>query len=181
MNNKVFVAAGMSLPKSDIITDNARRLGRFLAENGFTYVQGGSADGLMGVTLKEFICYSKNVQFLIPKAYYNNDAQKLMEIVGKDNFNAKLMRGEADRLTNILSCKNVIVLPGGTGTIEELLYLNETSRAKEHACHIILVNCDNFYAGLSRQIETCYKQGLTKREAIKFQVINDVSELKNIW
>ena len=71
---KVFVCAGSKLAKNEKIVNEAKRLGKILAENDCEYVQGGMSQGLMGATLFEFLKYSKNVRFLIPGAYYNYDA-----------------------------------------------------------------------------------------------------------
>ena len=53
---KVFVCAGMRLAKSEKINEQARQLGRILANHeDIMYVQGGSDLGMMGETLKAFI------------------------------------------------------------------------------------------------------------------------------
>lgn len=93
---KIFVVAGMCLAKNENINKQARDLGRLLAKyQNITYVQGGSDQGLMGETLKAFIDSSKNIEFLIPENYYNYDAPRLIELVGKDNFNAKKIKSVA--------------------------------------------------------------------------------------
>lgn len=176
---RVFVCAGMSPAKSEKINNEAKILGEMLAGNSeITYVQGGSDKGLMGKTLKEFLKYSKNVEFLIPDVYYEYDAPALIRLVGEDNFKATTTRGEAGRLMAIKDCDLIIVLPGGTGTLEELLFCNETSRSSEHKARIILVNIDGFYNGFLKQLETNFEEGLSRRSAIRFDTISSVEELK---
>ena len=176
---KVFVCAGMGVAKNDNINLQARLLGELLAKNKcLTYVQGGSDKGLMGETLKEFLKHSNNVEFLIPDTYFDYDAPKLIELVGKDNFKATKTKGEAGRLTKIIRCDFIVVLPGGTGTIEELLYCNETCRAKEHKSKIFLVNIDGYFDGLLKQIKTNIEQGLSKSSAINFEVVDSVKTLE---
>lgn len=176
---RVFVCAGMGLAKSEKINNEAKMLGEILAENNeITYVQGGSDKGLMGKTLKEFLKHSKNVEFLIPDVYYEYDAPALIKLVGKENFKATITRGEAGRLQAIKGCDLIIVLPGGTGTLEELLYCNETSRSGEHKTRIILVNIDGYYNGFLKQLETNFEEGLSRRSAIRFDTISSVEALK---
>ena len=176
--SKVFVCAGMGLARNENINIQARELGKILAQNkSITYVQGGSNKGLMGETLKEFLKYSSNVEFFIPDTYYDCDAPALIELVGEDNFKAYKTHGESGRLMAIKSCDHVIVLPGGTGTLEELLYCNETLRAEEHANNLTIINVDGYFNGIIQQIKTNIEQGLSKPSAIKFTIVDNVNQL----
>lgn len=174
---KVFVCAGMHLPENQTMVKHAREVGKMLAEKGYIYVQGGSNAGLMGQTLDEFLKYSKSVEFLIPKAYFDYDAPKLQNIVGKENFNYVRVDGEADRLKIIKNCDMIWVLPGGTGTLEELLYVNETGRSSEHDSQIVLINSEGFYNGFLQQIKTNLETGFSKESALHFIVVDKPSEI----
>ena len=174
---KVFVCAGMHLPENKVMIKHAREIGKILGEKGLIYVQGGSNQGLMGETLNEFLKYSKTVEFLIPKAYYNNDAPILEKIVGSKDFNAIMVDGEAERLKIIKNCDLIIVLPGGTGTLEELLYVNETGRSNEHEAEIFVVNSEGFYNGFLQQIKTNIETGFSKKSALHFKFVNSPKEL----
>lgn len=174
---KIFVCAGMGLAKNEKINKQAVELGKMLAENEALYVQGGSNEGLMGLTLEEFLKYSKNVMFVIPSCYYDYDSPKLLKMVGIGNFKFVKVASEAERLKVVKACDKVIVLPGGTGTLEELLYCNETARAKEHNAEIYLVNIDGFFDGLLQQIRKNINEGLSKTSAIKFHIVESVKEI----
>ena len=180
MNNtkKIFVCASINLSNSERINNQAIALGKILGMRDVTYVQGGSAQGLMGLTLKEFIKYSNNVEFIVPDVYYSEDVPMLSSVLGEDNLRVEKVHGEGGRLNAIKECDHILVLPGGTGTIEELLYCNETSRAKEHNSKITLVNIDGYYDAIIQQINIGINVGLIKQSAIKFEVINDVNELE---
>lgn len=174
---KVFVCAGMNLGKNKKFQKEAKKLGFLLAKNGYMYVQGGYADGLMGATLREFLKYSKKTELYLPDTYYDTDAPKIIETIGETDIKIIKTRGEADRLKKIQKCDEIIVMPGGTGTLEELLYCNETSRATEHKNTIYLVNISGFYNGFLKQIKANMKEGMTKPSAIKFIVVKSVNEL----
>lgn len=175
---KVFVCESMYTPNSEKIIKQARQLGYLLAESGVQYIQGGCAKGLMGETLKAFLTKSKNVRFVIPEKYFNYDAPELEELVGKENFVYEKVSGEAGRLIQIKEADRIIVLPGGLGTLEELLYVNETARAGEHAKQIDLVNIDGYYDGFLQQVNTSIEQGLSKPSVLKFNIVKNVSQLK---
>jgi len=51
---RVFVCSGMNIANNDNINKQARQLGLILADLKYTYIQGGSSQGLMGLTLVEF-------------------------------------------------------------------------------------------------------------------------------
>lgn len=175
---KIFVCAGTKLAQSDNINEQATRLGAILAKNGAQYVQGGCKTGVMGLTLMEFIKTSKNVVFFIPDKYYDYDAPELETLVGKENFVAVRLDGEAERLKALKTCDRAIVLPGGTGTLEELLYLNETARSAEHNLKIDVVNIDGYFDGLLQQIQINTRERLTKADELHFNILNSVDELQ---
>jgi len=174
---KVFVCAGMNFGKNKKFEKEAKKLGELLAKNNYVYVQGGYADGLMGTTLKEFLKYSKNTELYLPDTYYDVDVPKIIQEIGDIGVKIHKTRGEADRLKKIQKCDEIVVLPGGTGTLEELLYCNETSRATEHKNNIYLVNISGFYNGFLKQIKVNMKEGMTKTGAIKFTVVKSVNDL----
>ena len=174
---RVFVCAGASLANNQNINNQAKELGYILAKNNVTYVQGGSCLGVMGETLKSFITQSNNIEIIIPKAYYDNDAPLIAKLLGESNFKPIIVNEELERLKIIKSCDHIIVMPGGTGTLEELLYSNETSRAKEHNCKIDVINIDGFYNGVLEQIKTNINEGLSKSSAIHFNILKNVNEI----
>lgn len=174
---KIFVCEGTTLAQSQNINEQARRLGEILAKNGVQYVQGGCSTGLMGLTLMEFLKTSKNVMFFIPAKYYDLNAHELATIVRQGNFVAIRADSEAERLKAIKNCDRVIVLPGGTGTLEELLYLNETARSGEHNLKIDLVNIEGYFDGLLKQIQINTYERLTKEEELHFNILNSINEL----
>lgn len=175
---KVFVCAGMGLAKDEEINRQAVELGEILASNNVMYVQGGTDQGLMGLTLNAFVAKSKNVKFIIPSQYYDYDAPKLKEIVGENDFCVEKVDSEAERLKKIKECDRVIVLPGGTGTLEELLYCNETARAGECLARIEVVNIDGFYDGFLAQVNKNIDEGFSKSSTIKFSVYDNVNQIE---
>lgn len=148
---KVFVAAGAYRPKNEMFIEDAKNLGKLLADNKMTYVQGGCDKGLMGATFNEFLINSDDVELIIPTAYKSdviNMPCKKLHLV--DSINERLML-----ISRI--CKYIIVIPGGLGTIDEITNFIETYRGKEHTAKLILVNpqgfWDNYLALTKRMVE----------------------------
>ena len=74
-------------------------------------------------------------------------------------------------------------MPGGTGTLEELLYSNEAARTSELKSNITVVNIEGFYNGFIEQLERNQFEGLSNaRDELKFKVVDtviDIPALKN--
>ena len=172
---RIFVCAGTIELKNENFNEQARKIGKMLAQGGHTYVQGGRLVGLMGETLKEFCKISNNVEFVIPEFYAKYDIPTLTEFQPKAKIT--IVKNEAERLQQIITCDKIIVLPGGTGTLEEFVYSNETKRQKEHKAEIILVNYQGFYDAVLRQIENLCKLGYDKKDIINFKIVDSVEDL----
>ena len=174
---RVFVCAGANYAKSMNINKEAVLLGRKLAREGACYVQGGCEMGLMGLTLKGFMASSNNFEIFVPEHYYRINCEGLEQLLGKYKDKITTTKGEGERLKRIIACDEIVVMPGGLGTLEELLYSNETKRALEHDKKITIVNINGFYNGFLSQIEQNKKEGLTLDEYLHFEVVNSVDEL----
>ena len=151
---KIFVAAGAYNPKNEIYINDAKNLGKLLAENKFTYVQGGCNEGLMGATYFEFLAHSYKVELIIPTAYRESVLQmfyRRLHLV--DAINERLML-----ISKI--CKYIIVIPGGLGTLDEITNFVETYRGNEHNAKLILININGFYDDYLRQVNKMVDEGL---------------------
>ena len=125
----------------------------------------------MGITLAEFLKYSDDVEIIIPKIY----ADDLKNIKHKKAF---VTEDLAERVKTITQQSDkIIVLPGGTGTILEIFFANESRRAQEHNCDIIVVNSDGFYDGLRAQIADMVARGFTGPKKFMVKFIDSAAQL----
>lgn len=171
---RVFVALGKQLPKNKAIIEDTIEVGRLLAKYGCTMVQGGARTGLMGTVVSEFQKYSDEVVMIVPEVHKAD----LEGTVNKEHY---IVEGEADRLKiTINTCDLIVVLPGGTGTLAELAYYNETCKSGEHNAKIVMLNTKGFYNKLFNFIKHQTKLGFMKKEDFKFDVINNTKQLELI-
>ena len=167
---RVFVCAGMNAEPSENMRKDAIEIGRMLGQNNHTLLQGGSNKGMMGLTLNEFLKYSDDVEMIVPEVYKD-------VLDGLTYKKSHLTMNLSERLkTTIEQSDKIIVLPGGTGTLLELLYANETKRAKEHTCDVVVVNSDGFFDGLQKQIETMEQLGFTNASKIMVRFVKGLGE-----
>ena len=172
---KIFVAAGAYKPKNELYIEDAKKLGKLLAENKMTYVQGGCDKGLMGATFNEFLINSDDVELIIPNAYKSDVLEmpyKKLHLV--DSINERLML-----ISRI--CKYIIVIPGGLGTIDEITNFVETYRGKEHTAKLILVNPEGFWDNYLNLISRMVKEGLVLEGVFEniVKVVNNSEEAIN--
>jgi cytokinin riboside 5'-monophosphate phosphoribohydrolase len=73
-----------------------------------------------------------------------------------------------------------IALPGGFGTLEELLEVITLKQLKYHSKPIVIINQNNFYSNLIKQFEQYYIQGFANAEYKKlYFVTEDIEEAIN--
>ena len=126
-NNPAFVQA-------------ASRFGRILAENGIRLVYGGGAVGLMGALAESVLDHGGRVTGVIPDFLVNREhmlARVQERIITPDMHERKrVMFERADAF---------VALPGGVGTLEELVEQMTWAQLGRHKKPILILNVDRFW------------------------------------
>jgi uncharacterized protein (TIGR00730 family) len=118
----------------------ARAFGRILSENGIRLVYGGGSVGLMGELAKSVVDHNGAVTGIIPefltvREFMFQRAQEM--IVTRDMHERKrLMFEHADAF---------VALPGGIGTLEELVEQMTWAQLGRHKKPILIVNIARFW------------------------------------
>ncbi|MBQ7798404.1 MAG: LOG family protein, partial [Clostridia bacterium] len=171
---KVFIALGKQMPKNKAMIEDTEEVARLLAKYNCTMVQGGAKVGLMGVVVKEFQKYSEEVVMIVPEVYKD-------DLIGAKYKEHYIVDSESERMKiTIRTCDMMIVLPGGSGTLAELSYYNETCKSGEHNAKIILVNTKGYYNQLIKFHKNQIKNGFMGKDGIKYEVINNAKQLEPI-
>lgn len=130
----------------------AREFAELVGRGGHTLVWGGSDVGLMkvvadGVQAAGGRLYGVSVRFLEHVARSNSD-----EIVVAADLKERkaLLLEKADA---------VVVLVGGTGTLDEMTELLELKKHGLSDMPLVVLNTDGFYDGLQRQLERMAAEG----------------------
>ncbi len=124
-------------------TEAARQLGQAMAEAGIGLVYGGGAIGLMGTVARAVLDHGGHVTGIIPdflqaKERLIADAQETI-IVPDMHTRKKLMFDKADAF---------VALPGGIGTLEELVEQLTWAQLGRHAKPILMADVKNFWKPL---------------------------------
>ncbi len=171
MKKKIFMACGMKLPNDKDLIEDIKKIAKYVALSGWTIAQGGSSEGIMGLVVDEFSKYSNDIYMIVPKKFRKD----LPSLTFKELM---MVEDEAARLVNIKNqCETIVVLPGGSGTVEEFMYLVETKKYHEHDRDVLVFNYKGFFNNLFKQLEKCEEMGFLNPGALKYEVAGTVEDL----
>jgi uncharacterized protein (TIGR00730 family) len=139
----VCVYCGSGPGTNPRFVEAAIALGKNFAENGVRLVYGGGAHGLMGAVAKSTLDHGGSVTGIIPEfltARENVLANVQEVIVTPDMHERKrLMFERSDAF---------VALPGGVGTLEELVEQLTWQQLGRHSKPVLLANIDGFWEPL---------------------------------
>ena len=163
---RVCVYCASSERVDKVYLDAARRLGEVLAKNSITVVYGGGAIGLMGRLADGVLANGGHVIGVIPRFMQELewDHRGLTELQVVENMRERkhIMLTDSDA---------AIALPGGSGTLEELLEAITLKRLGIYLQPIVLVNILGFFDPLLALFERCIRDRfMDKRHAAMWQV-----------
>lgn len=144
----VCVYCGSGQGRDPSYTEAARVLGRDLAKAGIGLVYGGGGLGLMGETARAVLAHGGRVtgiipQFLSEREQMLRDVQELV-ITADMHERKRMMFERADAF---------VALPGGIGTLEELIEQLTWSQLGRHTKPIVVANIDQFWEPLLSLLE----------------------------
>ena len=147
----VFGASGSEL--DDIFYQEARRLGALLARSGCGLVFGGGNTGLMGAVARGVREAEGHIIGVIP--------EKLnvpgIAYPGCDELIVTATMHERKAKMESLSSA-YIALPGGYGTLEELMEVLTLNQLGYMRAPVVILNTADYYAPLIRQLDDCERK-----------------------
>ena len=130
--------------------DDARVLARHLVQQDITLVYGGGSSGLMGCLADEVLTHKGRVIGIIP------DFMKQVEWAHTGVTELHVVGDMHERKKKFLDGTDALVaLPGGCGTLEELLEVITLKRLGLYSKPIIIVNLNGFYDPLLEMLQRC--------------------------
>ena len=139
----VCVYCGSGSGSNPSFLEAAIALGKVFAENNIRLVYGGGSVGLMGAVARSVLDHGGSVTGIIPdflRARENSLTRVQEMVVTPDMHERKrLMFERSDAF---------VALPGGVGTLEELVEQMTWQQLGRHSKPVLLANIDNFWEPL---------------------------------
>jgi len=154
----VFCASSTRI--ADAYVDVAAEVGRELARRGHALVSGGGALSMMGAVARAARDGGAHTTGVIPEALLalevGDRAADDLLVVDDMRTRKGLMDSRSDAF---------LTLPGGLGTLEELLEVWVSRSLGMHAKPVVVLDVDGLYAPLRAQVELMLERGFVRPAA----------------
>ena len=172
----ITIYAASSSNISSVYFEAAERLGKLLAEHSITCVNGGGVKGLMAAITNAVLENGGKVcgiipQFMIDNGWMHPSIQEI--IITPDMHSRKqTMADKSDAY---------IALPGGIGTLEELLEIITWKQLKLHSKPIVILNTEGYYNHLLEMLDKADREHFIHSQLSNvYQVATSPEEALNL-
>lgn len=157
--NSVCVYSASSTKIDNLYFEAAAKLGKLLAEHRIRLINGAGSLGLMRTVADAVLENGGEVTGVIPKfmveqGWHHSGLTELIE-VGSMHERKQLMADLSDA---------VIALPGGCGTLEELLEIITWKQLGLYLNPIVILNTNGFFNSLLEQLERAIDESFMRRQ-----------------
>ncbi|PKP92645.1 MAG: TIGR00730 family Rossman fold protein [Alphaproteobacteria bacterium HGW-Alphaproteobacteria-16] len=165
---RLAIYCGSATPADPVYVENARFVGRTLAERGIGVVYGGGRLGLMGAVADAALEAGGEVIGVIPQALVDAEVAHCgcteLHIV-------RTMHERKQAFTDLSD--GFITLPGGTGTMDELWEAMSWAQIGYHANPVGLLNVAGYYDGLIEFVGRMADVGFMRPQHRSILIVDD--------
>ena len=168
MGRSICVYSSSSQNLEQKYYDYADELGKRIGKNGDTLVFGAGSKGLMGATARGAKAFGAKIIGVIPEALNlpGIPYEECDELTATPDMRSR--KKLLDESSDVL-----VALPGGFGTLEELLEVITSKQLGYHAKPIVILNPFGFYDALLEQFEHSFEQNFANRSYSKLYYVTD--------
>ena len=174
--NSICVYCGSSSGNNPDYVDAASKLGKLMAQAGITLVYGGGTTGIMGTIAQSVKSNGGKVvgiipDFLIRKEARNKNDDLFDEFIVTETMHQRkqLMFDRSDAF---------LALPGGIGTLEEIVEIMTWAQLGRHMKPIAFANIDGFYNPMIALLDHMARQGFIHSDyRLKPLVIDNIEKI----
>jgi len=147
----VYCASSATVDKSYF--DVTERLAKEFLKEKIDVVCGGGAVGLMGKLADTILAGGGKIKAIMPK--FMNEVEWAHKGISDFEFTETMHERKAKFLEGI---DGLVALPGGTGTLEELLEAITLKRLGQFTKPIVILNTNGYYEPLRQMLEKCVRE-----------------------
>lgn len=133
------------------------RLAKILVKSDVEVVYGGGGHGLMGKLADTVLAEGGKIKGIMPQ--FMNEVEWAHKKVTDMEFTATMHERKSKFLENTDA---LIALPGGTGTLEELLEAITLKRLGQFTKPIIILNTNGYYDPLQTMLQRCVSENFLR-------------------
>ena len=171
--NSVCVFCASSSTINQVYLESAYRCGEILAEEGINIIYGGGGRGSMGYVANGALSRKSKVIGIIPKFMVDLEwaHSGLSELI--------IVNSMSERKSRMLQMSDaVLVLPGGSGTLEELFETISLKRLGMYLKPIIILNTNRYYDPLINLLESSIKENfMDEKHSGMWKIIESPEEI----
>lgn len=169
MHITVYSASSGQVPAR--YTDAARQLGTLMAQQGHALVNGAGRTGLMGAVADACLAAGGEAigvipQFMVDQDWHHRSMTRL--VVTPDMHRRKELMAEMSD-----AC---IALPGGVGTLEELLEIITWKQLGLYLKPIVVLNTGGYYDALLAQLGRAADEHFMRRQHLSIWQVADTPD-----
>jgi len=150
---RICVYCASSAKIDEIYFEATERLAKILVNSKVQVIYGGGGHGLMGKLADTVLAQGGQIKGIMPQ--FMNEVEWAHKSVTDFEFTKTMHERKAKFLENIDA---LIALPGGTGTLEELLEAITLKRLGQFTKPIIILNTNGYYDPLILMLKRCVEE-----------------------
>ncbi len=167
---RLCIFCGSANGNSEKYIEQARAIGKLIANQNVGLVYGGGKVGIMGAVANSVLENKGEVIGVIPKSLVTAEVAHhevtQLHIVDDMHSRKKMMYDLSDAF---------LILPGGMGTLDEMFEILTWSQLGLHRKPIYILNEFGFYDSLLDYIRHSHSEGFIKKEHLGL-----INEIKNV-
>ena len=170
---KVCVYCSSSSKIDKIYFEATEKLAKEFIKEKVQIVYGGGGNGLMGHLADTIIDNGGNIKGISPKFMQD------IEWTHKRLTDLELVSTMHERKTKFLeNIDAVVALPGGCGTLDELIEAITWKRLGIFTKPVVIINTNGFYDPLQEMLERCVSQNfMDKRHLEMWSIVEDSTQV----
>jgi hypothetical protein len=147
---RICIYCASSAKIDEVYFDATERLAKILVNSKVQVIYGGGGHGLMGKLADTVLAQGGQIKGIMPQ--FMNEVEWAHKSVTDIEFTKTMHERKSKFLENIDA---LIALPGGTGTLEELLEAITLKRLGQFTKPIIILNTNGYYDPLIQMQTMC--------------------------
>ncbi len=164
MNICVFSSSSNTI--DSLFFEEANNLGTLLGKNNFTLINGGAKVGLMEATTVAANKAGTKTIGIIPEKLKKRD------LSSNNSCEIIITKNMQDRKAKMRQISDAfIALPGGFGTLEEILEVLTLKHLSYHNKPIVFINTNNYFEHLFKQFEVSVDNFFAKKTSTDYYFV----------